>query len=669
MKRPSRMVPIAVLLLCVPLAIAHSTEETAKYHSPEEMTKTLGSYVKSNKKVSSLHTLGKTPGGRDVPLLELGRNIGSAPAIFVVANMEGNCPMATEAALELTRLLLGDWQDDLESLTWYIVPLGNPDGYARFFSKPLQARFVNDKPFNDDNDDATDEDGPEDLNGDGYITRMRQVHPEGRWVAIEGNPVLMKRAEPGKGEKGMYRLFTEGIDNDGDGKINEDPSGGVNPGHNFPHNFTHYTKTDGPWAASEIESRAILRFAFDHPEIAMVLTFGRTNTLREVPESSKKTTVTREKYKVPGRIAKRMDLDPNEEYALKDLVQMARDYTGYKDLTEDMVLQFLGVGAAVNPNQRDIPYWNEISKRYNDFIKEAGLDAKRLAPAKFSNGSIGEWAYFQYGVPSFTMDFWTLPVKEKKKEKGDAALTPERIEKMSNEEFIELGEERIAEFLKANDSPAHFTSQMVIGALESGMMTTKKIAEFIRKKKKKDESGGADETDQALFDFRSDAFVEWREYDHPTLGTVEIGGRVPYAELAPPADSVKGLLEKQLPFVRELARLVPSISIEKVTAEQRNSDIWKIEAWVVNAGFLPYPTYHGERSKRPTPVVVTIHVKQEDLLEGRKRTVAGLLSGSGGSKKVGWLVRAKEGTKVKLTAESYSAGRDEKTVTLKGGDE
>lgn len=669
MKSSLRFGLVAVLLLLVPFPALRSAEEGARYHSPDDIAGILIGHVKSHKNVSKLHFLCKTPGNRDVLLLELSRNTKAVPSVLVVANMEGDCPIATEAALELSRLLLDDWKGELENRKWYIVPVGNPDGYARYFSRPLHARFVNGRPFNDDNDDATDEDGPDDLNGDGLITGMRQVHPEGKWMAVEGNPVLMKRADAGKGEKGTYRLFTEGIDDDGDGKINEDPPGGVNPGHNFPHNFTHFTKTDGPWAASEAESRAVLRFAFDHPEIAMVLVFGRSNSLREVPESTKKTETAREKYKVPERMARRMGIDPEEEFALKDLVQMARDFTGYQDLTEDMVLQFLGVGAAANPDRRDLTYWNEISKRYNDFVKEAGLGAERIAPAKFSNGSVEEWAYFQYGVPTFSMDFWTLPVKEEKKEEGDAALTPDKIEKMSNEEFIEMGEERISGFLKATDAPSHFTAQMVINALQSGMMTTKKIAEFIRKKKEKEEAGGADETEQALFDFSREAFVEWREYDHPTLGTVEIGGKVPYAELAPPADSVRGLLKKQLPFVRELVKLVPSISFETVKVEQRGSDVWKVEAWVANNGFLPYPTYQGERCKRPTPVAVTLHVKQDDLLEGRKRAVSRLLGGSGGTQKTRWLVRAKKGTKVKLTAESFGAGRDEITVTLKGGDE
>jgi hypothetical protein len=639
------------------------------YHSPEEINQTVREIAKLNKNIATLHELAQTPGVRDMLLLELGSKDAEQPAILVVANMEGSCPIASEAALELSKLLVGDWVDELDSRKYYIMPIGNPDGYFHFFEKPLFRCSRNALLRNDDNDDASDEDGPEDLNGDGYITLMRQAHPEGAWVKIEDNPILMRTAESGKGEKGEYRIFTEGIDNDGDGRINEDGPGGVNPGRNFPHNFKHYTKGGGRWAASEVESRAVMRFALDHPEIAMVLTFGRTNSLKSVPESSKKAEAGGEKYKLPEHIAEEAGLDPDIRYTLPELVEMGKEFTGYEDLTEDMVLQFLGVGAAVNPDRNDLPYWSEISERYNDFIKEAELNGERLDPPGFSPGCVEEWAYYQYGVPSFSMDFWTVPVVKKEEEKEEGALTPDEVEKMSNEEFIELGAEKIGEFLKASGAPAQYTAEMVIMALQGGMMTTKKMAEMVRKMKKKEEAGGADEMEQALYDFDIGAFVQWEPYDHPTLGEVEIGGKIPYSELAPPADSVPELLSKQLLFVRELAELIPKIAIEKVDVKRTASDVWKVDAWITNNGFLPYPTYQGERCQRPTPVIATIEGKSINLLEGKERKALKPLSGSGGVSKTSWLIRAGEGSSITIQATTRSAGTDKRVITLTGGGE
>lgn len=82
-----------------------------------------------------------------------------------------------------------------------------------------------------------DEDGPEDLNGDGYITLMRVKDPEGNYIIDPKEPRLMRLADPKKGEKGMYKIYSEGLDNDDDGQINEDPLGGVEINRNFPHDF------------------------------------------------------------------------------------------------------------------------------------------------------------------------------------------------------------------------------------------------------------------------------------------------------------------------------------------------------------------------------------------------------------------------------------------------
>ena len=648
-----RLAGLLILLLSLP------AQAEFKYKPPKQLGAELRTLA--GKDSARLQVLAKTPGGRDVWLLSLGKEDSKLPAILLVANMEGNSPLATEAALELARRLLSEWKEDLKTRRWYIVPVGNPDGYANFFKKPRIERHTNDRPFNDDYDDQTDEDGPEDLNQDGFITLMRQPHPEGEWMPVEKNPVLMKKADPGKGERGVYRVFTEGVDNDRDGLYNEDGPGGTNPGHNFPHNFTHYTKTDGPWAASEPASRTVLEFAYDHPEIGMLIVFGNANSLRKVPEG-KKTEATQEKYKVPERIAKRAGLNPEEEYPLEDLVQMAREYTGYKALTEEMVLQFLGVGAASKPDQKDLAYWNEISKRYGEFIKKTGLEKPRLDPPGFPSGSVDEWGYYQYGVPTFSLDFWTPPVK-KKEDAGE--FSPDKIEKMTKDEFIALGKEKIDAFIKKSGAPAQFNAEMVIKGLESGMLTTKKIAEFIRQAEKKEESGGVDPTEQALYEFDKNAFVAWKPFKHPTLGKVEIGGKIPWAHLQPPAAEVTKLLDKQLPFVRELSGMLARIEIAKVEVTPRGAGVWKLEAWVENRGFLSYPTHQGERCKRPPPVAVTLDGGA--LLEGKQRMVLKLLPGSGGAGKVAWVLRGKKGSRVTVSAQGFAAGSDRKVVTLKGG--
>ncbi len=612
--------------------------------------------------------LSNTPGGVELGVIATGEPQSGKPAILVIANPTGDCPLSSQAALKLARILGAEWAEELAAANWYIIPVANPDGHNRFFSKPLTRSSLNARPVNDDMDDATDEDGPDDLNSDGMITYMRQEHPEGTWMTIEGNPVMMKRADAAKGEKGVYRLFIEGIDNDGDGKINEDGGGGVNPGMNFPHGFEYYSGESGMWPASEVESRAVMRFAYDHPEIAMVLVFGRTNSLKNVPESSQKAKAGQDSYKLPKRFAEHLGLDPEQEFELSELVEMGREFTGMKDLTEDMVLQFLGVGAAVNPDPNDLQYWNEISKQYNDFIKEIGFDRDRLSPSEFPAGSVEEWAYYQYGAPTFAIDFWTLPLpkKEKEEDKTEGAISPDDLEKMTNEEFIALGEEKINEFLKASGAPAQFNAQMVIMGLQGGMMTTKRMADMMRNMQKKEEAGGADETDEAILAFDSTRFVQWQPSEHPTLGTIEIGGKVPWAELAPPFAIADSLVDAQLPFIRKLAGYLPKVIIEKTEAEEVSTGVYRIKAWIANTGLLPFPTFQGARCRRPAPMVAELGDKSLSLIEGKHRTPVGVLTGSGGSERLSWLISAPAGSTVQLNVTSASAGTASATIKLGG---
>jgi hypothetical protein len=78
------------------------------------------------------------------------------------------------------------------------------------------------KTRNDDLDDQEDEDGANDLDGNGFITQMRVKDPQGTWIPVPGDPGLLKKANTQKGDKGIYKLYTEGTDDDGDGKYNED---------------------------------------------------------------------------------------------------------------------------------------------------------------------------------------------------------------------------------------------------------------------------------------------------------------------------------------------------------------------------------------------------------------------------------------------------------------
>lgn len=597
----TKILPLFFSIIIILFIIPNKSSSTDfSYHSPAEIDRILKAESRDSGEID-YGSLGKSPGGRDVSLITIGG--GKAKAIMVVSNMTGESPAGSAAAMKLINQVRGGG-DGMKDFTWYIIPCGNPDGYARFFEQPLAVNAKNLRPYNDDNDDAVDEDGPEDLNGDGYITVMRQEYPGGEWIESGRYPGILRKADHMKGEKGKYRILPEGIDNDGDGEINEDGLGGVNPGHNFPHNFEHYTDSDGLWAGSEEESRAIMRFAFDHPEIAMMLVFDRSNTLLNIPSNNKKADANKGKYKVPERYAKQLGIDPKVELPLEEITKMLRELWSSPDLTEDRVKRFLGGGAMVNPDKKDLPYWEEVSSLYSDFLDIAGIETARIDPPGLPPGSIEEWSYYQYGVPTFALDFWTLP-KPKQEDEED--------------------------------------------------------------KPKAEDNDKVEDWEEFLHNFRPDAFLEWEEFQHPDLGRVEIGGMIPYSDMAPPDTMVEGLIDVQIPFVEKLAGMLPRLSFGGYEVEKRSGGHWKVKVRVMNEGFFPYPTYQGKRSKRSIPAVVTMDGVKSEIIEGKTRNVLGLIEGSGGIRETDWLIRGKEGATVKLKLTSPSAGSDEISIKLKEG--
>ncbi|MCK4890593.1 MAG: hypothetical protein KAS97_11730, partial [Candidatus Aminicenantes bacterium] len=186
---------LLILVFSVPLLISfliggQTGIDFTKYHNPQEINKFLNDLVKSNKGISRLHKIADTPGRNKVYILEIGDQVKmkkkTVPGILVTANFDGINSLSSEASLFLINELIKS-KEKRNNFTWYILPVGNPDAAWRYFKKPLHGDSGNNKPVNDDKDEMTDEDGVEDLNGDGVITMMRVKDPEGRFLPIPGN--------------------------------------------------------------------------------------------------------------------------------------------------------------------------------------------------------------------------------------------------------------------------------------------------------------------------------------------------------------------------------------------------------------------------------------------------------------------------------------------------
>ena len=673
MSYTKRFVFISFLLtmLCAGAMAAELTFD--RYHTPAAINTALMDFARANPASARLHTLTRSPGGRDVLMLEIGPEVKNAkksiPAVLVVANMEGTVPLSSEAALYLITLIL-EKPDGNKDLTWYVLPCGNPDAAIGYFQKPLKMDPRNTTPINDDLDDQTDEDGADDLDQNNIITAMRVKDPEGQWMPIPEEPRLMKRADWSKGEKGLYKLYTEGLDNDADGEYNEDGPGGVNIGITFPHLFKFFTASGGRWSGAEEESFQLIKFTSDHREIGLTFVFGGANFCLNPPRGGRRGEADLTQLKIPERFASFLGADPNKTYTMEEVIELVKPIVPPgREVDESMVASFLGLGAAVNPLADDLKFYKELSDKYKEFLKNNKIDTERLDPARDKDGSFELWTYYHLGLPSFAMDFWTLPkVKEEKKEGEE--ITPEKLEKMTNEEFIALGEEKIEAFLKSSGSPANFKAKMVIDALKGGKMDTKKMAEMMKKMPKPKSEEGADPKDKALLAFSDKelggkGFVDWTPFQHPTLGEVEIGGEVPFVNNTPPAGKIESLLKGQVPWVFEIRQKMARIKVGKTEVKPMGSSVYQVKVWVENTGYLPYPTAMGKRNKHIQPVVVTLEGDGFKIVDGKKRSLIQSIAGNK-TASVTWIVHAEKPTKLTVKAQTEMAWSDSASIALGG---
>ena len=634
--------------------------------------------------IVTVESIGKSGGGLEIWAARVAApgdvEPDKRPAMFIGGNIEGTHLLSTEAALAAGEYLLANAGDEavgklLATRTYYIVPMMNPDVAAFALDSPLYERTTDLTAQNDDQDIEVDEDGPSDLNGDGYITQMRIKDPSGEFIADPGDPRLMRKADKIKGERGEYKLMTEGIDDDGDGEINEDPPGGVVVNRNFMHDYQHFSRGSGLYPASEAETIALLEFFINHRNIALVYTFGGQNNLLNLQRGQGAAKIGAEKVKVPEQMASFVGLDPEQEYTIKEIVEIIKGLPIARgmDITEEMVASFFGLGPTMSIHDDDYPYFEEISKRYKEMVKEKGIDdEKRKATAATGDGCLAAWAFFHYGVPAFTVDLWAVPkAKEEKKEGEEAAasgITIEKLKEMTPEEFVALGEEKIEMFLKEIEAPEQYKASMVISGVQGGMITPEKMAEMIEQMgggaKKEGEAEESYILKWAEANVEGGGFVPWTEYDHPTLGKVEIGGMKPYLKINPPYETGKAVLEPNVEFAVKLAGDMAEIEISGVKVKALGGELFEITAYVLNKGFFPTALRQGVTSHGVAPIILRLEVDPKTILSGQRIHRINSIPGNGISNEFRWVVRGSGGTSIKLTATSVKSGSDSETIVL-----
>lgn len=256
------------------------------YYTYDQIVSAMKLLNKTYPDLTNLEIVGKSEEGRDIYLITINNKATGTPSekpgVYVDGNIHGNEIQASEVCLYLANRLLENFGKN-ENITevinknvWYILPCVNVDGRFHFFADPndpSSGRSIR-RQVDDDKDGLVDEDYADDLNGDGNISIIRKKDPFGKYKTDPEDPRLLIPVKPG--EMGEWTILgEEGIDNDGDGKINEDSEGYFDGNRNWPYSWNPPYVQSGsglyPFEATGI--RAIGNWLLNHPNIIMVYAF------------------------------------------------------------------------------------------------------------------------------------------------------------------------------------------------------------------------------------------------------------------------------------------------------------------------------------------------------------------------------------------------------------
>jgi hypothetical protein len=476
--------------------------------------------------------------------------------------------------------------------------------------------------------------------------------------------------EPSDDEGATHAIMIEGVDDDGDGRFNEDGWGGASGGGvdldmHFPTHWPEHTDGAGRFPLDRPEARMIVEWLQSRGNVTAVIVLGPHDTIATIPPTGR--------YGPDGRVPKGIEEGDVAAYRL------AAD--AFKEIT--------------------------------------GITGTEPGPSR--DGSLLQWCYADLGVYAFGTPVWVRPdlVKgdepveetagevESENDAEDAAPTPEEIEAADRADLSDRGVgQMFIDFLHASDDEragvlaeidamdeaeqedlmARFTAlpadvQSRLTAVTNGGADPGPREEVLaslgagadaggRSRASNSDAGDSDDRKWlSWIDERGEGgFVDWRPFDHPQLGPVEIGGFAPGVRVNPPEERVDELAEQQAAFAAAVLGMLPSLEFGEPTVEPVGGGVWRVGLTLRNTGTLPTKSAIGVKARR-LPGIVCVLDPEMDL--ARDRIVSGsrvirfdAIAGRGGSERAEWLVIAEAGDTVALELRSPLFGTKRFGLTM-----
>ena len=451
------------------------------------------------------------------------------PAMAIDANRHSGEVTSAECALWIIdRLLTGYGADPeitrlVDDFAIYVRVNNNPDG-SELYLNTVQRNRSSVRPHDSDRDGLLDEDPGDDLDGDGFIRQMRVANPDsGNYIIDPRDPSgrLMKRVRVWEGD---WDIYSEGIDNDGDGRYNEDGIGGLDLHRNYPENWRPEPGLDatgrgrtqfgaGVAPLSEPETRSFAMFLLTHPNVSVVNSMDTS---------------------VPMHLRGPSTSNSEERMYPADL-KLFR----YFDREGIKITGYPWAGDTYN---------TYFTRRATDPVYG---DPTRPAPL-FGHGP--DFGYWYYGSIWYGDELWCSGAV--KDYNGD-------------------GDYDSYDAMRWNDEAL----------------------------------GGA-------------GFKNWETYEHPQLGTVEIGGFNPkFFSQNPPTDYLEEWIAKQGRFDLFLAKHLPKLELRDVSVKAVDGGEYEVTVRFANTGKLPTALEQAKLVKIVRPDRVRLEFDREMTLDKRNPKV------------------------------------------------
>jgi len=497
-------------------------------------------------------------------------------AMYVEANIHGGEIPGGEVCLYTIWYLMENYQriEKIKRLVdervFYIFPCVNPDGRQYFMDGDGGGARTGHVPIDEDNDGFFDEDGPNDLNNNGVIEQIIKYIPgEGTHIKNLSDSRILEQVPFGK--MGDYILLgSEGLDDDGDGSVNEDGPGGYDPNRNWAGGwqppYIQRGAMDYPFQLPA--TRAINDFLMSHPNIAGLQTHHTSGGLI---------------MRGPGNEAL-------GEYSGADL-------TAYDEIGKN--------AERILPFYRYIVLWSGMYDSYG--------------------GSI-DWTFEGLGIFSFGTELWH----------GSQYFNSPELQAQTQDP----------------NSPI---------AGQKGRYFFDDYLEF------------------------GDQFVDWKEFNHPEYGKVEMGGRWKKALGGkPPRFMNEELCHRQMAFALYQADQLPKMEMGEYSVKKISGNIYRVWIDINNPKVVPTIAAKAAQNKvvrpdlltlkgnieiisaswinnketfdylKPVPALINQHNLDRIIIRNghpgkTKRTIQYIVKGSG---------------KITVTYDSDKGGKVSKTITL-----